>query len=64
MEVSLGEMVNCVYVNNKEGQRFSHWIEIESNKLAPPGSMSQNERENFHSFLVELSKYILRPQQQ
>jgi hypothetical protein len=39
-----------------KGEHSAFWLEIESDRLAPPGTMSQNEKQRIHKFYVELLK--------
>lgn len=57
--IALDEMVKCVAQPlTNQSQAVVHWIELESDKLAPPNSNTSNDREHLHKFLAELYTFV------
>ena len=57
VEIGLDEMVFCsASVQNANGQtvKISHWIELESDNIAPYKCMTRSDREYLHKFYVDL----------
>ena len=46
----------------QDNNYVNQWIEMESDSLAPHGAYTKNEREDIHSFLVDLYAYIQKNQ--
>ena len=62
--VSQHSFINLIYIKCQQNpqQQVVQWIELESDKLAPPQSITGNDREHLHKFFVELSGYVVRGQ--
>jgi len=64
VDIALDEMVKCVAAPNGEAgasstaasgaQRLVHWIELESDALAPANSITGSDREHLHAFFLDL----------
>lgn len=64
IDIALDEMVKCIAAaSQNNSQPVVHWIELESEKLAPPQSITGNDREHLHKFFVDLSSFVIRGQQ-
>lgn len=56
IDIALDEMVKVfAHPIQNQNQQVVQWIELESDKLAPPNSNTSNDREHLHRFLVDLS---------
>lgn len=45
IEIVLDEMVRCVATSGQDNNQPVQWIELESDRLAPPNSIMSNDRE-------------------
>jgi hypothetical protein len=54
-------MVKCVAAQNQENnqnqQRLVHWIELESDALAPANSITNSDREHLATFYNDLINF-------
>lgn len=61
VEIALDEMVKCVAAPNADGNqgqnRLVHWIELESDALAPVNSITSSDREHLAAFYNDLMGY-------
>lgn len=56
VEIALDEMIKCVYDNrDRPPKKLIHqWIEVESDKIAPKDSITNNDREHLFRFFMEI----------
>lgn len=60
IEIVLDEMVKCISTNHEGNQPLIQWIELESDKLAPPNSYCSNDREQLHNVFKMLGNHVSR----
>jgi hypothetical protein len=60
IEVALDEMVQCKsdLIRQQTGTPITSWIEKESDRLAPPNTMTQSAKRSMHSFYLSLLKMV------
>lgn len=60
IEIVLDEMVKCISTSHEGNQPLIQWIELESDKLAPPNSYCSNDREQLHNVFKMLGNHVSR----
>ena len=60
IEIVLDEMVKCVSTSHEGNQPLIQWVELESDRLAPPNSHCSNDREHLHNVFKMLSQHVSR----
>ena len=60
VDIALDEMVRCVSdtLSVQNNQPICYWIETESDKLAPPNTITNSEKRKFYQYYMQLFKNI------
>jgi hypothetical protein len=61
IEIALDEMVRCVQeVYQPNNKPILMWIETESDRLAPPNTITQSEKRRIHTYYIRLLSTLIQ----